>query len=434
MGQSGTAVASALGAAEAGEQLTRALDQIATLPGTPALRREQIKLQVALMAPLGHIKGWAAPETKAAEERARQLIEQAEALGEPPEDPLLLFLVLYGFWSVSFNAFNGDVLRELAAQFLALAEKQGTTVPLMVGHRMMGMSLACTGDIAKGRVHYDQALALYDPALHRPLAARFASDPGVATLVFRSLALWSLGYPEAAIADTEQTLRYAREIGHVATLMYALSLTSLTHVYCGNYAKVNTLIDELVLLANEKGAVYWTALGLLTRGGLLAMTGKASEAVQTITSGINAQRSTGSTVQTPFHLSLSARAFAELGKFDDAWRCIGEAMAAVETTGERWSEAEVNRVAGEIALLSPEPEKVKAEEYFDRALEVARKQQAKSLELRAAMSMARLWRDQGKPQQARELLAPVYGWFTEGFDTLDLKEAKGLLDDLVNLH
>ena len=337
-------------------------------------------------------------------------------------------------WSVSFNAFNGDVLRELAAQFLALAEKQGTTVPLMVGHRMMGMSLACTGDIAKGRVHYDQALALYDPALHRPLAARFASDPGVATLVFRSLALWSLGYPEAAIADTEQALRYAREIGHVATLMYALSLTSLTHVYCGNYAKVNTLVDELVLLANEKGAVYWTALGLLTRGGLLALTGKASEAVQTITSGIDAQRSTGSTVQTPFHLSLSARAFAELGKFDDAWRCIGEAMAVVETTGERWSEAEVNRVAGEIALLSPEPEKVKAEEYFDRALEVARKQQAKSLELRAAMSMARLWRDQGKPQQARELLAPVYGWFTEGFDTLDLKEAKALLDELTKPH
>ena len=125
-----------------------------------------------------------------------------------------------------------------------------------------------------------------------------------------------------------------------------------------------------------------------------------------------------------------ARAYAELGQFDDAWRCIGEAMTAVETTKERWCEAEVNRMAGEIALKSPEPDAAKAEAYFERALAVARQQQAKSWELRAAMSLARLWRDQGKPQQARELLAPVYGWFTEGFDTLDLKEAKALLDEL----
>ena len=133
-------------------------------------------------------------------------------------------------------------------------------------------------------------------------------------------------------------------------------------------------------------------------------------------------------------LSISGLAYAELGKFDDAWRCIGEAMTTVETTKERWYEAEINRIAGEIALKSPEPDAAKAEEYFERALVVARQQQAKSWELRAAMSMARLWRDQGKRQEARELLAPVYGWFTEGFDTLDLKEAKALLDDLVKLH
>ena len=168
---------------EAVEQLTRALDQIATLPATPALRREQIKLQVALITPLIHVKGYAAPETKAAAERARLLIEQAEALGEPPEDPLLLFSVLYGFWVANFVAFNGDVMRELAAQFLALAEKQGATVPLMIGHRLMGISLLCTGDIAEGRAHLDQAIALYDPAEHRPLATRFGQDSRVADLV-----------------------------------------------------------------------------------------------------------------------------------------------------------------------------------------------------------------------------------------------------------
>ena len=162
---------------EAVEQLTRALDQIATLPGTPALRREQIKLQVALITPLIHVKGYAAPETKAAVERARLLIEQAEALGEPPEDPLLLYSVLYGFWVANYIAFNGDVCRDLAAQFLALAEKQGTTVPLMIGHRIMGMTLVFTGDFAESRAHLDRAFALYDPAEHRALATRFGHRP-----------------------------------------------------------------------------------------------------------------------------------------------------------------------------------------------------------------------------------------------------------------
>ena len=181
---------------EAAEQFTRALSQIATLPATPALRRQEIKIQVALITPLMHIKGYAAPETKAAVERARLLIEQAEALGEPPEDPLLLFSVLHGFWVASYVAFNGDVMRELAAQFLALAEKQGTTVPLMIGHRIMAVSLMCTGDIAQSRAHYDRAIALYDPSEHRPLATRFSHDIGVSILSYRSLALWMLGYPD----------------------------------------------------------------------------------------------------------------------------------------------------------------------------------------------------------------------------------------------
>jgi len=149
-----------------------------------------------------------------------------------------------------------------------------------------------------------------------------------------------------------------------------------------------------------------------------------------MTSGITGFRSTGATVWDPFYLSYLARAHAELGQFDDAWRYVGEAMTAVETTKERWFEAEIQRIAGEIALKSPVPDAAKAETYFERALAVARQQQAKSWELRAAMSMARLWRDQGKRHEARDLLAPVYGWFTEDFDTLDLKEAKALLDEL----
>ena len=162
--------------AEAAKQFTRALAQTATLPATPALRRGQIKLQVALMTTLIHLKGHAAPECKAATEQARLLIEQAEALGEPPEDPLLLFSVLYSFWVANYAVFNGESLRELAAQFLALAEKQGTKAALMMGHRLMGLSLLVTGDIAQGRAHHDRAIALYNPDVHRALATRFSHD------------------------------------------------------------------------------------------------------------------------------------------------------------------------------------------------------------------------------------------------------------------
>jgi predicted ATPase len=166
------------------------------------------------------------------------------------------------------------------------------------------------------------------------------------------------------------------------------------------------------------------------QGCVLALTNKVSKAVDMITSGINAWRPTGATLWMPLHMSYLTRAYAELGKFNDAWCSIGEAMAAMETTGERWCEAEVHRTAGEIAMIAPKRDMPKAEEFFERSLAVARQQQAKSWELRAATSMARLWRDQGKAQQARELLAPVYGWFTEGFDTRDLKEAKALLEEL----
>ena len=225
---------------EAIAQLTRALDQMATLPATPALRREQIELQVALITPLMHVKGYAAPETKAAVERARLLIEQAEALGEPPEDPLLLFSVLYGFWVANYVAFNGDVVRELAAQFLALAEKQGATVPLMIGHRLMGTSLVLTGDVAEGRTHFDRRSRF----TIAPNIVRWRHDLArtsrVANLSYRSLALWVLGYPEAALADADHAISDAREIGQAATLMFALGHAPLALLWCGNYVAADT--------------------------------------------------------------------------------------------------------------------------------------------------------------------------------------------------
>src|SRR5262249_33674529 len=165
---------------------------------------------------------------------------------------------------------------------------------------------------------------------------------------------------------------------------------------------------------------------------VLSLMGKASRAVPTITSGLDGFRSTGATQFAPLYLSYLAKAHAELGQFNEAWRCVGDATNQIKSTKETWHDAEVHRVAGEIAVMLAEADTKKADVYFGRALPVARQQQAKSLDLPAAMSLARLWRDQGKVQQARELLAPVYGWFTEAFDTRDLKEAKALLEELAS--
>src|SRR5262249_47226857 len=259
-----------------------------------------------------------------------------------------------------------------------------------------GLSLLHTGDIVDGRAHLDRAITFYDPAEHRPLATRFGQDIGAATLSWKSLAFWLLGYPEAALADSEHALKVAREIGHSATLMYVLNFSAWTNILSGNYAAANALVVEFSALKDQTGSLFWGAWGMMQQGCLLVLAGKAPDAVQTITSGVTAMRSTGTTMWMPLWLSYLARANAEIGQFDNAKHCIVEAMAAVEIAKERWCEAEVNRIGGEIALLSPRPDLAVAEAYFARALAVAREQQAKSWELRAAMSLARLWGGQGR--------------------------------------
>jgi predicted ATPase len=335
-------------------------------------------------------------------------------------------------WSANYVRFNGEAIKNLASQFMALAERQGTTFPLMVGHRLIGMSALHTGHIGGSRQHFDRAIALYDPAEHRALAPLFGQDIRVAAFSFRAKALWLLGYPALALADIGSALKDAREIDHGPSLMYALFLATKLNIYSGDYAAVSKQADEIVTFATQKGVGMWKALGMVTQGIGSALVGDASEAVQKIASAINGYRSMGSTCFVPEFLVHLANAHAQLGQIDDAWRCIGEATTTMEVSKEIWCEAELHRIAGEVALVSPLRDVAKAEGYFERALAVARQQQAKSWELRASMSLARLWRSQGKPQQARELLAPVYGWFTEGFDTRDLKEAKALLEELAS--
>jgi predicted ATPase len=259
---------------------------------------------------------------------------------------------------------------------------------------------------------------------------RFGQDIMTTVLSYYSLALWSLGYPEKGLSYAKQALEVARETGHAASLMFAFYMASFFHISCRNYSLADELAHELLMVADQKGAVLWKASSLIYQGCVCAASAKPADAVTLMTAGIASYRSTGATALLTVFLSYLGRAYADLGQFDEAWRCIDEASSIIKTAEEKIWEAEVNRISGEITMLSRPLDATKAEQHLTDALAVARRQQAKSWELRAAMSMARLWRDQGKVQQARELLAPIYGWFTEGFDTRDLKDAKALLEEL----
>jgi predicted ATPase len=341
-----------------------------------------------------------------------------------------LFSALYGSWAANIVAFNGDVMRELAVQFLALAQKQAAAAPIMVGHRLMGLTLLHAGKIEDGRAHLDRAIALYDPAEHFPLATRFGQDAGAASFSWRSISSWVLGYPEDALGDVVRALETARQSQHSPTVVYVLNFSVFPHLSCGNFAAANALIDEFVPLKDQIESGFWGGWGTVQRGCVSALTGNVTEAVQNIASGIGEMRATGTTLWMPLFLSSLALANAQIGQLDQAWANIHEAMTEVKTVKESWCEAEINRVAGEIALMGTKLDVVKAEAYFANALEIARKQQAKSWELRAAMSAARLFLARGDREPARDILAPVFGWFTQGFDTIDLRHAKLLLDEL----
>ena len=418
---------------EAAAHFTRALGLIETLPGAVDLRRQEIKLQIALANALMHTKGYAAPETKRALDRARFLVARAEALDEPPEDPLLLLSVLHGFWVASHVAFNGDAVRELAVEFMTLAQKQETIFPLVLGHRLMGTSLLYLGEIAEGRAHLDRAIALYDPVEHCLLATRFGHDVGAAVLSNRSLAIWLLGYPEAALKDAEDAISLARNIGQTGTFLYTLTRIAWFRLVIGDYAAAAAQIRELMSAAADVEGSYWTAAGMMLQGCLLALTGESAPAIEMITAGIAASRLTGwNLLRMPWYLSCLTRAHVALGQLDHAERCMDEAMAAMAATKETWQESDLQRIAGDLALVSSQPNVTKGEAHYRRALAIARGQKAKFWELRAAMSLARLWRDRGRERQALDLVTPIHRWFANGHKMLDFQEADALVAELAS--
>jgi class 3 adenylate cyclase/predicted ATPase len=411
-------------------QLTKALNQIASLPGTPGLRREQMKLQLALAAALIHVKGHSSPEVIAAFEQARLMIGQAESLGEQP-DTLLRFSALYSPWAAKFVAFEGDIALERAREILSLAEKSDSAAPLILGHRAVGGTLVVLGQFEAARLHLDRAAALYSPNEHRPLAARFGGqDLGVATLSYRSWALWHLGYPEAALKDVDLALSNARGVAQAVSLLYALFHVSIVEILCGRIDVAAALAREMISVAEEKGASFWLGPGLILQGWTACLGQRTKNAAEVISGGLRTYESTGGTVFRPVFLTALARAHADCNRLDCARDCISQALRAAEQTKERWAEAEIHRTAGELSLLSVDPNLEEAERLFQHSLSIAREQNARSSELRAATNLAQLWVDRGRGVEARNLLAPLRGWFTEGFDLPDLKNAELLLAKL----
>ena len=416
---------------EALAQFERALAILSSLPSDKPRRALQLAAQIGLANALMHTKGYAAPETRAALDQARRFYTRAEELGEPPEDPSLLLAVLHGFWVASHVAFDGPTVRELSLAFMSLVRKQRSSFAHAIAHRIMGTSLLFLGDFAGGRTHLDRAYALYDPAAHRPMAARFGQDIGVAVLSNRPLALWLLGYPDEAAKECDDAIVLARSVGQAGTLLYMLTRIAWIKLVSEDFAGAEALIQELTAIAADVEGAYWTTAASLLHGCRAALIGDPAVGVALIGAGVAPSRTRGERLlRLPWYFGCLARAHARLGEFEAARLCLEEAFAAVARTEEAWPEAELHRLAGELALSGDDPDPIAASKEFERALALARRQQAKSFELRAAINLARLRRDAGEPRRALAIVEPVYRAFAQGLTTTDLAVASSLIAEL----
>jgi class 3 adenylate cyclase/predicted ATPase len=412
---------------EAVTQLKRGLELAARAELTSELRSEQLVLQVALASTLVHIQGYASPDVIAAFEDARLMVERARSLGEQTTDSLLQFSVMYGLWVTNYVAINTNRMYERAKGFLDLAEGQQSSAPKLVGHRIMGTSLFMQGRFDEALIHLNRAVAMYQPEQHRGLTARFSQDIGISALSFRSWTLWHLGYPDAAAKDAKELLARARDLGEVTTLTYALFHVVIPEVLSGRVTEAEVKLDELMSLTERYGLFFWKSLGLFLQGWCLYLSGRASDAARTLNAAFAMYSTTGSTLFTPVFLGILAGAYDQEGRMKESFEAISEGLLAVERTNERWGEAELYRLLGELRLSSPGADHKKAEQYLQKSMAIARRQHAKSYELRTANTMARYYLKCDNRTKARDALAPVFGWFSEGSGTRDLEDANALL-------
>ena len=420
-GKAGHRSAARSAMSEAAAQLQRGLDQLAMLPGTPEHHRQELEFLSALGAVLQVVKGFAAPETGRAYARARELWAQ---LGAPTE----FLRVAFGQSLYHMNRGELDLALRFDDDLLRLSRQRNDSAGLFLSHQSIGRNLLFSGRFALSRSHLEEAIALYDPNFPRRLVHQSGTSPQVASQAFLGNVLFCLGYPDQALARSGASIADARSLAHPPSLALSLSIGSRLLSLVGDNAALDKRAGELIAVAIDQGFPYWRALGTAYRGWVTVRIGDVTEGMSLLRSGSAAYRATGSEAWTPQIIALLAAACEIAGQIEEALILLDEASQIIGRSGERWFEAELNRQKGQVLLRQGHAES--AEELYRKALCIAREQEAKLWELRAAVSLARLRRDQGRRTEARDLLATAYGWFTEGFDTPDLKDAKALLDEL----
>src|SRR5262249_37234905 len=407
--------------AEAAAQFQKGLDQLALSPDIPERRQKELEFSSALGAVLSVVKGSAAPETGQAYARARELWEQ---LGSPVD------FIQAPCGQSRYHAHRGelDVALRLDQDLLRLSRRRNDSAGVVMGHYSSGRNLMWLGSFASSRSHLEAVLALYDPNSHHSLVRQTGVHPQLAAQAALGVVLFCLGFPDQALAQTNKAIAEARKLPHPPTLAMSLGIAALLLSVIGDDRGLEQRADGLLAVANDQGFPFYRATGAIFRGWLKTKNADVTEGLSLLRAGSSAYRATGATAWMPLYIALRAGACDIAGQIEEGAARLDQALQLVERTGEPWFAADLGRQRGRLMLRQGLPEA--AEELYRKALSIAREQEAKLWELRAAASLARLWRDQGRRAAARDLLAPVYGWFTEGFATLDLKEAKVLLDEL----
>ena len=408
---------------EAISHFTRGLEVLNTLPDTTERAQHEILLQTALASARITVHGMGSQEVEHAYARAHALCQQ---VGDIPQ----LIPVLQGLRRFYLARAEYQQVREIGEQLLHLAESLQDPAALLEGHLALAFFLQNRGELTEARAHLEQAMALYDAHQHRALAFRHGRDPGVTSRYSTAAVLWILGYPSQALQRSHEAITLAQELSHAYSLALALSFAARLHQSRREGHAAQERAEATMALCTEQGFAQSLAVGTILRGWALVAQGQRETGMAQMRQGIAALQAAGAEGHRLYFLTLLAEAYGNVGQAEEGLMILTEALAAVEKTEQRIHEPELHRLRGELLLQQAVPDAPQAEACFQHALDMARRQQAKSWELRAAMSLSRLWQQQGKRAEAQALLAPIYGWFTEGFDTADLQEAQALLEEL----
>ena len=404
--------------------LEKGLGVLLTLPDTPERARLELNLQTSLGPALMATKGYAAPAVGKAYRRARDLCQELKDITQ-------LFPVLWGLWMYHLVRAEHEAAKVLTKQILGVAQLTGDPDLALEAHFAVGLSAFYGGELLTAREHLEQAINAYDPERHRGLASTYGGlDPCVCCLEYVAWTLWLLGYPDQALKRADEAQPLAKRVANLYTQARSLYWDSLVRQFTGQWDVLRERIEVAISMATEHGFALVLGVGPIMRGWALVTEGRAEEGIKQISQGLERYRATGAGFQLPHLLTSLIEAYKKIEQPEKGLTALAEAQALVESTGERYYEAELQRLKGELLLAQSPDDPAEAETCFHKALEIAGRQHAKSLELRTAMSLARLWQRQGKVGDAHQLLNDVFAWFTEGFDTADLREARALLNEL----